>query len=213
VNARDFNFLSFAEIYVGLYNISNTKIQGSQIKAVILRDSPTKYIMPYCHFIGGNYWILKTTYQNRGIGIHVFKSISQLISIILSYTKNIKHDEAADKGKEDEKDKNSQENKLKNNLQVFSSPIQITKSMSFIIQKYIERPFLIYNRKFDIRVWVLINQDMEVYFFKEGYLRTSALGYKLDNCQDNMVHLTNNAVQKNAKEYGKFEDGNQLNFA
>lgn len=28
-----------------------------------------------------------------------------------------------------------------------------------------------------------------------------------------MVHLTNNAVQKNAKEYGKFEDGNQLNFA
>ena len=180
---------------------------------MILRDSPTKYIMPYCHFIGGNYWILKTTYQNRGIGIHVFKSISQLISIILSYTKNIKHDEATDKGKEDEKDKNSQENKLKNNLQVFSSPIQITKSMSFIIQKYIERPFLIYNRKFDIRVWVLINQDMEVYFFKEGYLRTSALGYKLDNCQDNMVHLTNNAVQKNAKEYGKFEDGNQLNFA
>ena len=117
VNARDFNFLSFAEIYVGLYNISNTKIQGSQIKAVILRDSPTKYIMPYCHFIGGNYWILKTTYQNRGIGIHVFKSISQLISIILSYTKNIKHDEsAADKGKEDEKDNKTQENKLKNNL-------------------------------------------------------------------------------------------------
>lgn len=65
---------------------------------------------------------------------------------------------------------------------MFSSPIQITKSMSFIIQKYIERPFLIYNRKFDIRVWVLINQDMEVYFFKEGYLRTSAFGYKLDNC-------------------------------
>jgi hypothetical protein len=23
---------------------------------------------------------------------------------------------------------------------------------------------------------------MEVYFFKEGYLRTSAFGYKLDNC-------------------------------
>ena len=183
VNARDFNFLSFAEIYVGLYNISNTKIQGSQIKAVILRDSPTKYIMPYCHFIGGNYWILKTTYQNRGIGIHVFKSISQLISIILSYTKNIKHDEApTDKGKEDDKDNKTQENKLKNNLLVFSSPIQITKSMSFIIQKYIERPFLIYNRKFDIRVWVLINQDMEVFFFKEGYLRTSAFGYKLDNC-------------------------------
>lgn len=27
-----------------------------------------------------------------------------------------------------------------------------------------------------------------------------------------MVHLTNNAVQKNSTDYGKFEDGNQLDF-
>jgi len=74
VNARDFNFLSFAEIYNRLHNITVTK--GSAIRAVLLRESSTKYVMPYCHFIGGNYWILKTTYQNRGNGIHVFKSIS-----------------------------------------------------------------------------------------------------------------------------------------
>lgn len=43
--------------------------------------------MPYCHFIGGNYWILKTTHQNRGNGIYVFKSISQLISVILTYVR------------------------------------------------------------------------------------------------------------------------------
>ena len=71
---------------------------------------------------------------------------------------------------------------------------------------------LINKRKFDVRVWVLINQDMEVYFFKEGYLRTSAFEYKLDNCKDPMVHLTNNAIQKNSKLYGRFEDGNQLDF-
>ena len=53
---------------------------------------------------------------------------------------------------------------------------------------------------------------MEVYFFREGYLRTTAFEYMLDNCQDNTVHLTNNAVQKNTKDYGKFEDGNQLDF-
>jgi hypothetical protein len=26
------------------------------------------------------------------------------------------------------------------------------------------------------------------------------------------VHLTNNAIQKNSKSYGQFEDGNQLSF-
>ena len=31
------------------------------------------------------------------------------------------------------------------------------KHNTFIIQKYIERPLLIYKRKFDIRVWVLLN--------------------------------------------------------
>jgi len=50
---------------------------------------------------------------------------------------------------------------------------------------------------------------MEVFFFKEGYLRTSTIEYKLeDNCDDQLMHLTNNAVQKYSKDYGKYEDGN-----
>jgi hypothetical protein len=52
------------------------------------------------------------------------------------------------------------------------------------------------------------------YRFKEGYLRTSASEFKLDeNDADNQyVHLTNNAIQKYSKSYGKFEDGNQMSF-
>lgn len=37
---------------------------------------------------------------------------------------------------------------------------------TFVLQKYIESPFLINKRKFDIRVWVLLNQDMDLFFFK-----------------------------------------------
>ena len=88
------------------------------------------------------------------------------------------------------------------------------KHNSFIIQKYIESPLLINKRKFDIRVWVLLTQDAEVHFFKEGYLRTSSQEYTTDKSalNNDYIHLTNNAVQKNAPDYGNFEDGNQLSF-
>jgi len=34
----------------------------------------------------------------------------------------------------------------------------------------------------------------------------------LKNIDNAYVHLTNNAVQKNSKSYGQYEDGNQLSF-
>jgi len=45
-------------------------------------------------------------------------------------------------------------------------------------------------------------------------LRTTSTEYGIDlkNVDDAFVHLTNNAIQINAKNYGEFEDGNQLNF-
>ena len=50
----------------------------------------------------------------------------------------------------------------------------LIKTDCFLIQKYLERPLLIMNRKFDIRVWVLINHLMKVYVFPEGYVRLSS---------------------------------------
>lgn len=88
------------------------------------------------------------------------------------------------------------------------------KFNTFIIQKYIEKPLLIHKRKFDIRVWVFWAHDQEIWFFPEGYLRTSGSEFGIDprNIDDAFVHLTNNAVQKNSTSYGQFEDGNQLSF-
>ena len=33
---------------------------------------------------------------------------------------------------------------------------------------------LINNRKFDIRLWVLVDHNMDVYLFREGYLRLAS---------------------------------------
>jgi hypothetical protein len=49
--------------------------------------------------------------------------------------------------------------------------------MTYIVQKYIENPLLYKNRKFDIRHYMLITRlygKMRVYFFGEGYIRTSS---------------------------------------
>lgn len=66
------------------------------------------------------------------------------------------------------------------------------------------------QRKFDIRQWALINHDGKCYMFKEAYVRTSSEQYDLSeqHLDKVYVHLTNNAVQKYSKNYGKFEEGN-----
>ena len=69
-----------------------------------------------------------------------------------------------------------------------------------IIQQYIENPLLINKRKFDIRWYALITWYNEGYvkgyYYNIGYLRTSWKEFTLDNLENTMVHLTNDAVQK-----------------
>lgn len=151
----------------------------------------TRMKMPLSHCVGKNFWILKATNLNRGRGIHVFNDLESLKNLIKEEWNC--DDDADDKGKQK------------------TTPNAIGM---MIIQKYIERPLLVYKRKFDIRVWVMVSSTGKWYFFKEGYLRTSGSEFKLDpDDPDNQyVHLTNNAIQKNSKSYGQFEDGNQLSY-
>ena len=86
---------------------------------------------------------------------------------------------------------------------------------TYIIQKYIYKPMLYKNRKFDIRCYALItiiNDKFQAYFYKEGYLRTSCQEFNMDNIHEKFIHLTNDAVQKNSPDYGKYENGNKLSY-
>jgi len=60
----------------------------------------------------------------------------------------------------------------------------------WVLQKYIEKPLLYKQRKFDIRVWTVLTNDFEIYLYKDGYLRTSSDEYS-PSAKNNQVHLTN----------------------
>jgi tubulin polyglutamylase TTLL1 len=74
---------------------------------------------------------------------------------------------------------------------------------------------LINRRKFDIRVFALvtsINGNMKAYFYEEGYLRTSSREFSMNNLSNKLVHLTNDAIQKQSQDYGKYECGNKMSY-
>ena len=91
-----------------------------------------------------------------------------------------------------------------------------SKKKTCIVQKYISNPLLINKRKFDIRTYALlcsVNGNLRGFYYEEGYLRTSCREYSNQNLSNKLVHLTNDAIQKNAAEYGKYETGNKLSYA
>ena len=98
---------------------------------------------------------------------------------------------------------------LKNN------PCPNTGPHTFILQRYIEKPFLINKRKFDIRCFALltsINGILQCYYYEEGYLRTSSIKYSTDDT-NTFIHLTNDAIQKKSENYGKYENGNKVIYS
>lgn len=85
-----------------------------------------------------------------------------------------------------------------------------------ILQKYIENPLLINKRKFDIRCYGLltcVNGIRLGFFYSDGYLRTSSKEFSISNLSNRYIHLTNDAIQKNSEDYGKFENANKLSFS
>ncbi|XP_041469587.1 tubulin--tyrosine ligase-like [Lytechinus variegatus] len=85
---------------------------------------------------------------------------------------------------------------------------------SHVVQKYIENPLLLPgSRKFDIRCWVLVDHQYDIYLMKEGVLRTCAEPYEVDNLSNHVSHLTNHCIQEaHSKDFGKFEEGNEMFF-
>lgn len=86
---------------------------------------------------------------------------------------------------------------------------------TYIVQSYINNPFLYNNRKFDIRHYMMItsvNGILKGYWYQDGYIRTSSEIFDIEDINNKYIHLTNDAIQKHGDDYGKYEAGNKVSY-
>jgi tubulin monoglycylase TTLL3/8 len=74
---------------------------------------------------------------------------------------------------------------------------------NWVVQKYMENPLLYQGRKLDLRQWVIVTDwnPLTIWFYQECYIRLSTSPYDLTNIANRFSHLTNNSVNKNAKNF------------
>jgi len=63
---------------------------------------------------------------------------------------------------------------------------------SIIVQKYISKPLLLENKKFDIRCFLFVSYfDPLVAFFHHGYIRKSIMDYNPEDFINKAIHCVN----------------------
>ena len=167
-----------------------------------------------------NYWILKPTdlYQGKCIEISgSFSEISKKCKKIFTGVDKRAKPELMD---DDKKDNNDY---MYNNI--YYEPCEydfiqkrkkkisnIYISNELIIQKYLDNPLLYRKRKFDIRCFVLVDWNLNIFFCREGHLKASSFMYDVNNI-NKFIHITNHSFQKKSNKFEQFETGNEISYS
>ncbi len=84
------------------------------------------------------------------------------------------------------------------------TPIPANKK-GFIISEYISNPHIIDEKKYDLRIYVLVTSfsPLTIYIYEDGLVRFATVKYSLDpEAFDNkFIHLTNYSINKKNEEY------------
>jgi len=127
-------------------------------------------------------WIMKPAAKSQGKGIFLFRKLKD----ITDWKKNsvYKPPQVADSNAD-------------------KDPVE-----TYVVSKYIDNPYLVGNKKFDIRFYVLVCSyaPLKVWLYREAFARFSTVRYNMESIEDNVVHLTNVAIQKLAPDYDPERD-------
>jgi len=99
-------------------------------------------------------------------------------------------------------------------IRVVQGTSKFTHKDDTIVSFYLDRPLLINNKKFDLRIYILVTSynPLRVYMYDEGLARFATEPYTNDPdvLKNKFVHLTNFSVNKrNIKNYVK-NDGKHM---
>ncbi|KAH8934680.1 hypothetical protein BDL97_18G097200 [Sphagnum fallax] len=76
---------------------------------------------------------------------------------------------------------------------------------NYIVQRYIDNPYLVGGKKFDLRIYVLVlaYAPLKAYVYRSGFARFTIAHFsiKKEELVNNLVHLTNFSIQKHAPAY------------
>ena len=126
-----------------------------------------------------DWWILKPSMSDRGQGIRLFSSMEELQNIFDEWEADVpsSDDGADDSGEDDD--------------YVVASHLR-----HFVAQPYIHPPFLVSNRKFHIRTYVLCLGRLKVYVYRRMLALFAARDYAPPwESEDLDTHLTNTCLQ------------------
>lgn len=90
-------------------------------------------------------------------------------------------------------------------IKVISKWNQIPRKRAVIVQRYLGRPYLINDSKFDMRIYVYVSSydPLRVYVFEDGLARFASCKYSssMKNLNNKFMHLTNYSINKKNDDY------------
>ncbi|KAK3881167.1 hypothetical protein Pcinc_014373 [Petrolisthes cinctipes] len=98
-------------------------------------------------------------------------------------------------------------------IQVVHKWSQVPIDSTVVVQRYISRPYLINDTKFDMRIYVLVTSfhPLRIFLYQDGLVRFASVQYNnaSTSLSDRYMHLTNYSVNKSSSSYTHNVDAGQ----
>ncbi|WAQ94186.1 TTLL4-like protein [Mya arenaria] len=99
-------------------------------------------------------------------------------------------------------------------IKVINKLTQVPKKRPVVVQRYLSRPYLINDSKFDMRVYVYVSSydPLRLYVFEDGLARFASMKYSssMKHLANKFMHLTNYSVNKKNADYQANSDDTEF---